>query len=390
MGSRRNFLKNSGLSVIPALLPGLAATANVQVAAPLSKRVNFISDSEDMSPADYLAKLQEIQKSKEIEEDSYGNGGVVETLQNKFAAITGKEKAIFMPTGTMANQLAIAVLSGENTKVFVQETSHVYRDEADAAQSVFNKRLIPLGKEQAGFTIDELKAAVDYHNQGEVFKSGMGAVSIENPVRRANGAHIPIDDIKKIAAYCRQQNLKLHLDGARIYLASAYTGVSIREYASYFDSVYISLYKYFNAAGGAMLCGSAAFIGKMTHLIKVHGGTMYQFWPQAAMALHYLDGFEERYGQAVKQANDLFKSLNELDEIKIQPVANGTNIFSSKFSDKISTKTFSETLAQKHNIGVSGFLRDGLGRIAVNESIRYRTNNELLASFKDALMITKK
>jgi threonine aldolase len=96
-----------------------------------------------------------------IERDRYGDGGAVAALEKKFEAITGKEKALLMPTGTMANQLAIAVLSGENTKVFVQDLSHVYRDEADAAQSIFQKRLMPLAKEETCFTAEELKKAVD-------------------------------------------------------------------------------------------------------------------------------------------------------------------------------------------------------------------------------------
>jgi threonine aldolase len=385
MFSRRDFIRNSGLSFLPAVLPAVPALANGNKHAPTDKRINFVSDSEGMDAGAYIKKLQEIQETHAIEADVYGNGGVVEALQKKFQEITGKEKAIFMPTGTMANQLALAVLSGDKTKIFVQETSHVYRDEADAAQSVFNKRLIPLAKGVAGFTAGELRDAFDYHMQGEVFKSGMGAVCIENPVRRANGQYIELEEIRKVSAWCRQNSLKLHLDGARIYLASAYTGVSIREYSSYFDTVYISLYKYFNAAGGAILCGSADVIDKMTHLIKVHGGTMYQFWPQAAMALHYLEGFEDRYKQAVTKAADLFRSLNALDEIKISAIPSGTNIFETRFSDKISTKKFSETLAQKHNIIVSGFLRDGIGRIMVNESVRFRDNKELLAAFKDAL-----
>jgi cystathionine beta-lyase/cystathionine gamma-synthase len=108
-------------------------------------------------------------------------GRVVAELEKTFAAITGKEKAIYMLSGTMANQLAIAVLSGENSKVFVQEASHIYRDEADAAQSVFQKRLMPLAKGAAYFTAQQLQNAIDVMKEEEVFKTGIGAVSIENP-----------------------------------------------------------------------------------------------------------------------------------------------------------------------------------------------------------------
>lgn len=102
-----------------------------------------------------------------------------------------------MPSGTMANQLAIAVLSDENTKVFVQDTSHVYRDEADAAQSVFNKRLMPLAKNETYFTLEILKQAIENPGNEEVFKSGIGCVSIENPVRRTDERMVPIEEIKR-------------------------------------------------------------------------------------------------------------------------------------------------------------------------------------------------
>ncbi len=269
--NRRNFIRLSGLSVLPALstaMPLLSSAEKQEQWFEDTDRVYFINDGIMFRPAEYIAKLQEINKATPIERDFYGEGGHVEKLLKKFMAITGKEAAIYMPSGTMSNQLAIHVLSAENSKVFVQETSHVYRDEADAAQSVFNKRLIPLRKEETGFTLDELKQSIAYHDHGEVFKSGIGAISIEIPNRRTEGAMVPIEEVKKISAYCKTNGYKMHLDGARIYMASAWSGVSIKEYASYFDTIYISLYKYLGAAGGAVLCGDKAVIDKMGILLK--------------------------------------------------------------------------------------------------------------------------
>ena len=133
--NRRNFLRTSGISILPALIPFTPALANgIQKnkwSPPASPIIKFFGDGEMFEPEDYLIELQKAHAATAIIRDRYGSGGVVEALEKKFAALTGKEKSIFMPTGTMANQLAIAVLSGENTKIFVQDTSHVYRDEAD-------------------------------------------------------------------------------------------------------------------------------------------------------------------------------------------------------------------------------------------------------------------
>ena len=232
-----------------------------------------------------------------------------------------------MPSGTMANQLAIDVLCGNNTKVFVQDTSHVYRDEADAAQSVFQNRLMPLAKNETYFTADQLRHAIESLPGEEVFQSGIGAVSIENPVRRKDGRMVPLDEIKKISSYCRTNNIKLHLDGARIFMASGWSGISIKEYASYFDTIYISLYKYLGASAGAILCGEKAVIDKMPHLMKIHGGSMYGNWTNAAMALQRLEGFEERLQNSIKRANEIFAELNKESKIKITPLDGGTNIY---------------------------------------------------------------
>jgi threonine aldolase len=324
--NRRNFLKNSTLSVLPAFMAGLPATtvmASNNADEPNGQIVKFYGDSDKPDTAAFLNLLLEAHKKTSIEWDAYGQGGVVSALEKKFEAITGKEKAIFMPSGTLANQLAISVLSGASTKIFVQDTCHVYRDEADAAQSVFQKRLMPLAKDSSYFTATQLKTAIDDLKVQEVFESGIGAVSIESPVRRNNGRFVPLEEIKKISDYCRANGLKLHLDGARIYMASTWSGISIKEYASYFDTVYISLYKYLGANAGAILCGDKATINKMPHLIKVHGGSQYSTWPNAAMALLQLDEIENRLQQVKQRATEVFTLLNKLPGLQINTYADG-------------------------------------------------------------------
>jgi threonine aldolase len=385
--NRRAFLKSSSLSALPLLAPALPAFAapSSPRPAPADRPMNFIIDSGVVDPAEYISTLQQIAAAKPITMDVYGNGGAVEALEKKFMEITGKEKAIFMPTGTMANQLAIHVLSGENAKVFVQETSHVYRDEADAAQTVHNKRLIPVAKGQGSFTQEELQQTVEYHQQGEVFASGIGVVSIENPVRRADGKFIPIEELKKISAYCRKQGYKMHLDGARIHMAATWSGTSIAEYASLFDTVYISLYKYLGASAGAMLCGDKAVIDKMPHLIKIYGGAMFRNWSNAAMALYNLEQIDERLKQVRKRGEELIAMLNQLPEIKITPIPNGTNIYMLQLAKGIDVQQFGTRLAKDYNIRIGRPNETGLGRFALNETVLYQDVSKTFAAFRDAL-----
>lgn len=388
--NRRDFLRASGLTLIPAILPvlpALAKTPNPQQIPPGNQTIKFYGDGEMFDLPEYLDQLQQANARQPIKVDRYGSGGAVTELENKFKEITGKEKAMYMPTGTMANQLAIAVLSGDNTKVFVQDTSHVFRDEADSAQSVFGKRLIPLAKDEPWFTADTLKQAVEALDNEEAFNSGIGCVSIENPVRRGNGRMVPIEEIKKISNYCRDNNIKLHLDGARIYMASAWSGISIKEYAGYFDTIYISLYKYLGASGGAILCGDKKVMDKMQHLVKIHGGNMFGNWLNAAMALHRLDGMEERLLLAKKKAVEIFQILNALPGIKITPLEWGTNIYNMTLGARIKKDKFAAHLAANYFIRIPAPAKTGDIKITVNETLLYQDAKYIADAFKDALQI---
>lgn len=385
---RRKFLKTSGAALLPAMIPvsSVLATSmgHTQPAAPTGPAVKFFGDGEMFEPVDYLAELQKFQATTGIGRDRYGMGGSIEALEKKFTEITGKEKAIFMPSGTMSNQLAISVLSGENTKVIVQETSHVFRDESDAAQTIFSKRLVPLAKDAAYFTGQQLAEGIAALKEAEVFKTNVGAVSIENPVRRADGRVVPLEEIKKISAYCRSNNIGLHLDGARIFLASGWTGVSIKEYASYFDTVYISLYKYFGAAAGAMLCGPREVIDKMAHLVKVHGGAMYGNWANAAMALHRMEGFETRLQNAIQASKAIFAALNKLPGVKIGALDGGTNIYTLDLDKKIDRKKLRDTLRES-NILMPIPDGDNRAMLMVNETLLYQPVDAIVNAFKKVL-----
>lgn len=389
--NRRNFIKASGLAVLPAVIPAGAvfAAAGEKPLPAEDKVIRFFGDGMMYGPAQYIEQLQLINSKQAIEPDRYGSGGAVTALEKKFEEITGKEKAVFMPSGTMANQFALAVLSGENTKVFVQDTSHVYRDEADAAQSVFNKRLMPLAKDATYFTANALKEAVESLGQQEVFASGVGAVSVENPVRRTDGRMVPIEEIRKVSEYCRANNIKLHLDGARIYMASAWSGVSVKEYASYFDTIYISLYKYLGASGGAVLCGEKKVMEKMPHLIKIHGGNMYGNWTNAAMALHRLDGFEEKMKAVVKRSGEIFAELNKLPGITIITLPGGTNIFNIEMGKDIDGKKFQEVLNKQYAIRMPRPNDKNQTQLTVNETLLFQDAAYVVDAFSNTLKAAK-
>lgn len=384
---RRNFLKATSLSAIPLLLPvSLRASPLVNVGDKLenNKSVSFIGDGASLSPTEYIDKLRLIDEDVEINKDTYGKGGVVAVLEEAFADITGKEAAIYIPTGTLANQLAISQLSAEKTKVFVQDTSHIYRDEADAAQAVFRKRLMPLAEEAVYFTAGELASAIDSLSSKEVFKSGVGVVSIENPVRRKMGATVPLKEIEAISQFCKQNDIKMHLDGARLFLASAWTGTTIKAYSLPFDTVYISLYKYLGAAGGAMLCGDRSFIDKIPHLIKVHGGTIYQNWMNAAVALEKLKTIEETLLLVVEKANRVVKGLDELEKVEVKAVESGTNIYTIKIAKGVDKEAFIKKLVRLYQIEMIPLNDQNESILMMNETILNCPSSRIIEAFAAA------
>ncbi len=390
--NRRKFIQSGSLAAVPFLAP-------FQIKDPIQNKltnyeserlVDFTFDGVFLNPEEYSQKLLDICQKNKMGRDFYGNGGIVRKLEEKMAAITGKEKAIFMPSGTMANEFSLRVLSGHKAKVFVQETSHIYRDEGDAAQSVHNKRLVPVAKGKAELTLEELKQAVSYHNKGEVFKSGIGVISIEVPVRRCDAKLVDIKEIEKISEYAKANDIKMHLDGARLHLASAYSGVSVEEYSSYFDTVYISLYKYLGATGGAILCGDQEVIDQMPRLMKIFGGTVFGAWPYAAVALHYLEGFEERFQKSVKKAEDLFTQLNQLPGIEVKSVPNGTYIHHLHLDKNINKRKLSNFLSKNTSIKIYGVAEpQGHITLRLTETILNQSNDEIVKAFSQGLQAAK-
>lgn len=385
---RRHFLKAASLSALAGTLPWVSKAAAWQHNANPEKdseRVYFINDGIFYRPVDYIQQLQLIQQQHPITRDFYGSDGTMKELLDKCCEITGKEAAIYMPSGTLANQLALQVLSGDHPKVMVQESSHVYRDEADAAQTIFNKRLIPLGKDKATFTLDELKQAISWHKTEEAFEAPIGALSIETPVRRFSNSFFPLEDIMAITAYCRGLGIKTHLDGARLHISAAFTGAKVIDYTKNFDTVYLCLYKYLGAQGGAVLCGEKKVIDKMPHLLKVHGGGIFTNWGNAAMALHHLQDIDKVLEESIRKSASLFKELNNISGIKITPRERGTNIFDLYFDKQIDTVKTAKWLREEKGIIVGQPQSYGASRMTVNPTILRRDNAAITDAFSKAL-----
>src|SRR5258708_3806490 len=237
------------------------------------QRVHATGDGVPLTPAEYAQLLTKLASDSIV--DDYSRGGIVEKLEAQVAATLGKEAAVWLPTGTLANHLAVRLLAGAKRRVIVQAESHLYNDCGDCAQTLSGLTLLPLAPGQATFTLDQVEQASNTSLLGRVV-TPVGAVQIESPVRRRTGERFDFGEMKKISAWARERHIGLHLDGARIFLESAYSNHSVREYAALFDTVYVSMYKYFNASSGAILAGPKALLADLYHTRRMFGGGLHQ------------------------------------------------------------------------------------------------------------------
>jgi threonine aldolase len=288
-------------------------------------RIHFTSDGLALSPGEYARLLARLAERDGIGADEFSLGGAVAQLEQRMAALLGKETAIFMPSGTLANHLAVRLLAQRGGRVLVQRESHLYSDSGDCAQELSGLSLVPLATGRASFTLAEVMAEAVRAESGRV-RTAIAAISIESPVRRLSGAVFDHAEMQRIVGFARERGIGLHLDGARLFLATPYTGIAPAAYAAPFDTVYVSLYKYFNAASGAVLAGPRRLLDGLYHQRRMFGGGLRQAWPYAAVALHYLDGFAERFAQAVAAADTLFRGLAEHPGIRVLRSAASTNV----------------------------------------------------------------
>lgn len=325
---RRGFMKSGAAAGVLGFADSLfSSRCSVKANAWASgDTVQLMSDGLNLAPLEYSRLLLKLAEEKRIEADYYSLGGSVKELERKFAQVLGKESAVFMPTGTLANHLAIRTLANGKSRVILQSESHVYNDSGDCIQTLSNLNLIPLASNKATFALQEVEEVLARTATGRV-ATPVGVISIESPVRRKTGEMFDYDEMKRISSFARKNNIRLHLDGARLFLASAYTGIAPAAYAALFDTVYVSLWKYFNAASGAILAGPKSIMENMFHTRRMFGSGLPAAWTYAAVATNYLDGFTDRFKEAIKTSEDLMERLKGHPNFRIERIPAGTNVF---------------------------------------------------------------
>ena len=386
--NRRRFLELGSVAgalgvTAPGFVIGATQRKSSDAAQDADDRVVRLSgDGLGLTPAQYSPLLTRVAEEKGILADAYILDGVVDELEKEFARVLGKERAVFMPTGTLANHLAVRALAGGPSRAIVQAESHLYQDTGDCVQTLSNITLMPLAPGRASFTADEVQQLLDQTRTGRV-ASRVSVISLETPVRRKQGAIFDPVEMKKVIALARREGIRLHLDGARLFLEAAYAGKEVAEYTQPFDTVYVSLYKYFNAASGAILAGPRELLDGMYHVRRMFGGGLCHAWPFAAVALHYLSGFSDRFSRAVRSSDELIRLLSEHDPFTIERIPSGTNLFHLRVN-RTDAGVFQKKLAALGVI-LPPPASDGRFLIGVNETLNRTTAANLADAFRRAI-----
>jgi len=351
---------------------------------PQEQSVFFYGDDAPSYNVEFINHLNHISESKKISEDNYSIGGEVERLETTMAQKLGKEASVFFPTGTLANHVAIRQLCLSNKRAIVPEQSHIYQDSGDAVQQLSGINLIPLGPNKPYFGLDELKGALNTSISGRV-TTPVGAVVIETPVRRCYGRVMPYEAMKDVTGYCHQQGIPTHLDGARLFIASAVTKIGLETYSKLFDTVYISMWKYFGAPYGAVLAGTKEFCEGLHHVRRMFGGSLPSASLAAALALNGLETFQTDAELANEKSAELLESLDEFADISVKRYRDGSNIIPVEIDQDIDLAKLYESLRSQNvfiNIDTGS---EKILHLTVNLSILRRSNNELLRIFATAI-----
>ena len=271
--------------------------------------------------------LQAMHQAK-VGDDVFGEDETVNALEAKTAQMFGMEAALFCPSGTMTNQIAIKVHTQPGDEVICSEPSHVYQYEGGgiAFNSGCSVKMLP--GDRGRMTAAEVESCI---NPTDVHKAHSSLVVLENTCNRGGGSCYQLPDIHNIATVCKANQLQLHLDGARLWNAMVARQESPLVYGQLFDSISVCLSKGLGAPVGSLLVGNHAFITKARRIRKVFGGGMRQAGYLAAAGIYALDHHIDRLAQDHANATAVASVLAKKDWIaEILPVETNILIFKTK------------------------------------------------------------
>ncbi|MGM0903773.1 MAG: threonine aldolase family protein [Bacillota bacterium] len=287
----------------------------------------------------------------DVESDLYGEGSVIEEFQEKMARLLGKEEAVFFPSGTMAQQIALRIWCDEKglRKVAYHPLSHLEIHEEDGLKELHKIETILLADKGRVIEIEDVLN----------IEEPVASILLELPQREIGGQLPSFETLKQISEYCQENGTKLHLDGARLLEVLPYYQKTAAEVCAFFDSVYVSLYKGIGGIAGAILAGDKAFIKNAKVWKRRYGGDLISLYPYILSADYYFNRRAhkmEHYYEAAKELAQFYNTCHGVSTLPLIPVS---NMFHVHFHlAKVQVEPVLTEVQQQTGLGLTSYLKE--------------------------------
>jgi threonine aldolase len=283
--------------------------------------------------------MREAMMVAEVGDEQHGDDPTVHELCDRMATLLGKEAAMFLPSGTMCNEIAILTHCRPGDEILAHDTAHILSSEGGAPWALAGAQVTGLQGEGGQFTLQTLQAAIRPRSR---YAPPQTLMEVEQTANLGGGTVWPLDRLHAVAAFAHDQGMATHMDGARLMNAVVAAGVPAHEMAAGYDSVWLDFTKGLGAPLGAVLAGSEAFIGAAWRWKQRLGGGLRQAGIVAAACLYALDHHIDRLAEDHANARVLARGLAQLPGITVEPPQ--TNLV---FFDTTGTGYPAETLAER-------------------------------------------
>jgi threonine aldolase len=274
-------------------------------------RVNLYSDTQTLP----TRAMREVMMAAEVGDEQAGLDPTVTALCDRMARLLGKEAAVFLPSGTMCNRIALLTHTRPGDEVLAHRTAHILVAEGGGAAALGGVQITGLDGPGGQFDVATLEAAFTAHPR---YAMPQTLVAVEQTSNLGGGTVWPLRRLRAVAESAHARGMATHMDGARLMNASVAAGIPAAEMAQGYDSVWLDFTKGLGAPLGAVLCGSAAFIDRAWAWKQRLGGSMRQAGISAAGCLHALDHHVDRLAEDHENARALARGLAQIEGITVE------------------------------------------------------------------------
>ena len=331
------------------MAPQVTNHGNRRAPLPPPGLLNLYSDSAGAPPREMLETMLAVP----VGDEQKGTDPTTKELLNRVADLLGKEDAILMSSGTMANEIGIAAHVRPGDEVVCERKSHIFNFEAGGPAALAGAQTNAIDGDRGMFTAEQLEAAI--RPSGSLYYPETGLVTVEHTANFGGGAIWPLEQLREVAAVAKNAGAATMMDGARMFMAVAKTGISAREYAKDYDSVWFSFNKGLGTFFGAVLAGSEDYIQRAWRIRQRVGGGLHQSGFLAAPCLYALDNNIERLAEDNRRAADIGQFLEHLELVdSVMPVETNIVIFEIADTGPSAVEVVDQLLARGVRVGAFG------------------------------------